>query len=236
MDLKPGIEGHWEWRKALHADQGLREHAANARKRSGGRGGNGGGVDIRYVAVVIADHGRNGRGCFAESATIAAEIGCHRNTVDSLRRELIQRGWFTVVSRKGGRNRRSLVLDISAPVGRTMEPGRSHNGDGKSHNGGLWTTREYLPESTDQSDMSGRNKRPEVEDPWANGTATPSTSPATPDGLPGAPNQSSDTNSSSDNSLIQGDDYSSGDELSEARHKRQERNQERPKRVHERFT
>jgi hypothetical protein len=106
MELKKGVDGYCAWRKKLHADEGLREYAANARKKRAG------GIDIRYVAIVIADQGRNGRGCFATSATIAGFIGCHMNTIDKLRIELISRGWFTEVSRKGGCNGRSLVLDI----------------------------------------------------------------------------------------------------------------------------
>ena len=146
MGLTPGMAGYCEWRKVLFADDELRELAASARKV------NGAGVDIRLVAVMIADAGRNGRGCFAESATIAAIYGCNRKTVDTLRAELIRRGWFVVVSRNGGTFRRSLVLDISLPGqvaqsrnGRPMT-GRSPNGTGRSPNPGLGTTREYLPE------------------------------------------------------------------------------------------
>jgi hypothetical protein len=109
-ELPPGVKGYCAWRKALMADDDLRAHAVAARRVSGG------GVDIRIVAIAIADHGANGRGCFASAATVAQQIGCSRNTIVGYRTELITAGWLTIVSRNGGHLRRGLVVDISLPM------------------------------------------------------------------------------------------------------------------------
>jgi Helix-turn-helix domain len=101
----------------LWADDGLRELAIAARQNAGG------GIDIRSVATVIAIGGQNGRGCFATAKTVADLIGCHRNTVEAARKELIQRGWFIVTSRRGGINKRSLVVDIALPWGVVLDDG-----------------------------------------------------------------------------------------------------------------
>ena len=64
----------------------------------------------RGIAQIIAEHGANGVGCFATAATAARIAGYERKYVERARASLIKRGWFTVTSRKGGVNRRSLVL------------------------------------------------------------------------------------------------------------------------------
>jgi hypothetical protein len=107
--LRPGIVGLMEWQRAIRDDPGLRSYMQAA------KGNRPHGWDVRYIALTIASHGQNGRGCFATAATIAAEVGCSRNTVETARQYLINAGWFSVLSRTGGANRRSLVLSIALP-------------------------------------------------------------------------------------------------------------------------
>jgi len=106
--LDVGIKGYTAWRKALWADEGLRAlHAAKGSKNPPR-------WDARSVAEVIAMQGANGRGCFASSEYLAEILGCHRNTVDKARAELLSRGWFTLRG-KGGSTGRALVLDLALP-------------------------------------------------------------------------------------------------------------------------
>jgi len=100
---------HKAWLKALNKSKELRDIAVTARKVRGG------GVDIRMIAKVIAEHGSNGIGCYAGEDTLALIMGCDRKTIQRARATLIEKGWFTVTSEKGGKNRRSKVLDISQP-------------------------------------------------------------------------------------------------------------------------
>ncbi len=72
----------------------------------------------RAIAMIIAEHGANGIGCFATAATVARIAGYERKYVERARASLIRRGWFTVVSRTGGHYRRSLVLSIAAQPAR----------------------------------------------------------------------------------------------------------------------
>jgi len=97
--------GIWTWLDAIYGSKQLREIA------------DGGYHDIRVIAIDIArcSKNRSGYECFQSAETIAAQIGCHRKTVERYRAQLIDLGWFTVASRNGGENRRSLVLDISLP-------------------------------------------------------------------------------------------------------------------------
>jgi hypothetical protein len=73
------------------------------------------GVDIRMVALTIADFGTNGFNCFPSVSAIADLIGCSDKTVEKCRQQLIELGWFEVASRRGGSNHRSLVLNINIP-------------------------------------------------------------------------------------------------------------------------
>lgn len=108
--MKTGKRGFWEWLDAIFRDSELREIAAD------------GYFDIRLIAIRIAKDGADGRSCFATAETVAADIGCKYKTVERYRAQLIDLGWFKVVSRNGGWNRRGLVLDISIP--------NEANGDG----------------------------------------------------------------------------------------------------------
>jgi len=103
MKPEAGITGYHAWQKAVMNDGTLREIAAD------------GYFDIRVIAFAIALAGENGRGCFAASETIAAQIGTKRGTIDRYRKQLIDLGWFAIASRSGGWNRRSVVLDIALP-------------------------------------------------------------------------------------------------------------------------
>jgi len=103
MKPEQGISGFRAWQKAVMHDDTLREIASD------------GYFDIRIVAFAIALEGENGRGCFATSDTIAAEVGTQRGTIERYRKQLIDLGWFVIASRNGGWNRRSLVLDIALP-------------------------------------------------------------------------------------------------------------------------
>lgn len=105
--MKPGVAGYLEWQSAVIADPGL---AADA-KASGRKGG----LDIRVVAFAITASGRFGRGCFASSATLARTLHVDRKVIERARQELTARGWLAVVSRKGGRTGRALVVDICLP-------------------------------------------------------------------------------------------------------------------------
>jgi hypothetical protein len=106
---RPGIVNFAEWQKAILDSPELRDYHAAERKAGKFH------YDIRLTALMIAKHGANGRGCFASSPVIAREIGCGRRVVEAHRKALIARGWFTVVTRSGGDNRRSMVLDIAFP-------------------------------------------------------------------------------------------------------------------------
>src|SRR5438046_2566415 len=103
--MKTGKRGLWEWLDAIFRDPELREIAAD------------GYFDIRLIAIRIAKDGADGRECFATAETVAKDIGCKYKTVERYRSQLIELGWFKVVSRNGGWNRRGLVLDISIPDG-----------------------------------------------------------------------------------------------------------------------
>ena len=97
--------GIWAWMDAIYESKQLREIAE------------GGYHDIRLIAIDIArcSTNRSGYECFQAADTIAGQIGCHRKTIERYRAQLIDLGWFKVVSRNGGENRRSLVLDIALP-------------------------------------------------------------------------------------------------------------------------
>jgi hypothetical protein len=104
------VNAYRAWRKALRQDEKLLDIAtASSRKPYS--------VDIRYVAICIADEGTNGYGCFPALETVAECFSCSPRTIQTYRSKLIELGWFTVVSREGGDNRRSLVLDIAIPGG-----------------------------------------------------------------------------------------------------------------------
>jgi hypothetical protein len=103
MKPEQGITGYHAWQKAVMSDGTLREIAGD------------GYFDIRVIAFAIALAGENGRGCFAASETIAGQVGTKRGTIDRYRKQLIDLGWFAIVSRNGGANRRSVVLDIALP-------------------------------------------------------------------------------------------------------------------------
>jgi hypothetical protein len=100
--MEPAI---WRWLDAIYDDKRLRDLA------------DAGYYDIRLIAIDIARCSKNnsGLGCFQSAETIAKQIGCHHKTIERYRKQLIDLGWFKVVSRNGGDNRRSLVLDISLP-------------------------------------------------------------------------------------------------------------------------
>lgn len=108
--LASGIKGHTVWQKALFRSKALRDIAAHGK------------FDIRSIALLIALYGANGRGCFASEETIASQIGCHRNVIGKYRKQLIELGWFTVVSRDGGYTRQGLVLDIALPESPVDDP------------------------------------------------------------------------------------------------------------------
>jgi Helix-turn-helix domain len=117
--LEPGITGFHAWRKALWNDDRLRQIARDARKAARGR--NPSRPDIRSVADVFAMQGENGRGCFATGETVAALIGCDRKTIHEYRKTLIELGWFTLVSSKGGRTGRAMIINISLPAGQALK-------------------------------------------------------------------------------------------------------------------
>ena len=100
--MKPGI---WAWIDALYENKELREIAKDRY------------YDLRTIAICIAKHSKNRSGyeCFSSAATIAELVGCSAKTIERKRKELTDLGWFKVVSRNGGDNRRSLVLEISLP-------------------------------------------------------------------------------------------------------------------------
>src|SRR5262249_31121958 len=102
-ELAPKVSGYHQWQKAILRDQVLRDIASK------------GYFDIRLIAIAIATFGANGRGCYAAEETVAQLIGCRRNAIGNYRKQLIDLGWFTVVSRDGGFRRRGLILDISIP-------------------------------------------------------------------------------------------------------------------------
>lgn len=104
----PGVARHHKWRKALREDETLKGVAACATAKPYG-------VDPRYVAICIADHGTNGHNCFPSAETIAEEIGCSPRTIKKWRTKLIDLGWFTVTGRGGGTRHHSLILDIAIP-------------------------------------------------------------------------------------------------------------------------
>lgn len=106
---RPGIVAYKTWEKAVLDSPDLR--AFNEPDRKARRYH----VDIRFVALMIAKDGANGRNCFASSETVAAYLGCGRGAVERARKALIERGWFTVVSRRGGTTRRAMVVDIALP-------------------------------------------------------------------------------------------------------------------------
>jgi hypothetical protein len=107
VKLKAGVAGFFEWQKQVYKDPELRAIAAEARKH--------GGYDIRSLAILIANKGANGRSCFAGCELLAREFGPVPRTVSDLRQQLIELGWFTVKTRRGGATKRALVLDISLP-------------------------------------------------------------------------------------------------------------------------
>ena len=104
------VNAYREWRKALRSDSELLDIAtASSRKPYS--------VDIRLAAICIAEEGTNGYGCFPTLETVAEQFACCERTIENYRTTLIRLGWFKVVSRNGGKNRRSLVLDIAIPGG-----------------------------------------------------------------------------------------------------------------------
>jgi hypothetical protein len=104
--LPAGIQGYLQWQKALWTNPDLRElFAGNKRSK----------IDARAVAQVIAMHGQSGRGCYVSAETVARILGCSERTVKTLRSELMSQGWFAEVSRRAGKTRRGLALDISLP-------------------------------------------------------------------------------------------------------------------------
>jgi hypothetical protein len=107
--VQPGIVAYATWVKAVLDSSDLL--AFNEPQRKTGKYH----YDIRLTALMIAKHGSNGRGCFAAAEYVAPEIGCGRAVVEEHRKILIERGWFTVVSRSGGDRKRAMVLDISFP-------------------------------------------------------------------------------------------------------------------------
>jgi hypothetical protein len=108
MALEPGVAGWMQWEDQVMCDPGLIEKARQECRK--------GGADIRLTAIAIGKAGRFGRGCFAKAETVGGKIGVHRNTVEKHRKYLIEQGWFTVVSRKGGSTGRAVIVDISLPV------------------------------------------------------------------------------------------------------------------------
>jgi hypothetical protein len=104
-----GPSGFFMWAKAVMDDDALRGIALSTARKPGG-------FDIRSVAFAIALHGASGRGCFATAETVAGKVGCSRSTAEKYRKQLDELGWFAVVDRHGGNNRRSTVRDIRLPV------------------------------------------------------------------------------------------------------------------------
>lgn len=98
--------GYFGWLDAIFDDKQLRDIAKDRY------------YSPREIAICIAKHSKNRSGyeCFPSAATIAELIGCSAKTIERCRKELIDLGWFKIVGRNGGDNRRSLVLDISLPA------------------------------------------------------------------------------------------------------------------------
>jgi hypothetical protein len=113
------VKAYRAWLTALLKDETLQDIAtASSRKPYS--------LDIRTVAICIADAGSNGYGCFKSAETIAKEnFGCAGKTIESYRTQLVELGWFRVTGRNGGDNRRSLVLDIAIPEGKSVKPQRA---------------------------------------------------------------------------------------------------------------
>jgi hypothetical protein len=108
LPLAPGIKGYTAWRKALWADDQLRELFTSNENHNR--------VDHRVVAENMALFGENGRGIFVAADTVAEMIGCSRNTVKRARARLVELGWFTAqTGKRGGKTCRVDVLDISLP-------------------------------------------------------------------------------------------------------------------------
>jgi hypothetical protein len=127
--LKPGIIGHWDWRRALYRDDDLREWAGRVK------------CDPRQLAALLSDYGANGRECNISADSLAGMLGWHRNTVKNHRGELIKRGWFVKTGHFSGRLERvsiSLPEDPSHNLDCAIQSDngedRSHNGQGPSHN------------------------------------------------------------------------------------------------------
>lgn len=96
------------WMKALWIDRDLLDETIrNSRKPYG--------IDVRAVAQVIATYGTNGYWCIPKVGTVAMRFNCDPDTIERWRLDIVKRGWFTVMSRNGGTNNRSLVLGISIP-------------------------------------------------------------------------------------------------------------------------
>lgn len=109
------VKAYRAWMGALLTDDALQDIAtASSRKPYS--------VDIRLVAICIADAGSNGYGCFKSAETVAKEhFSCSERTIRECRSKLIELGWFRVTGRSGGDNRRSLVLDIAIPEDRSVQ-------------------------------------------------------------------------------------------------------------------
>ena len=100
-ELKPGIIGHWDWRRALYRDDDLRDWAGKVKH------------DPRQLAALLSDYGANGRECNISDARLGELLGWHRNTVGNHRRELIKRGWLVRTGHFSGRLER---VSISLPA------------------------------------------------------------------------------------------------------------------------
>jgi hypothetical protein len=108
--VKEDAARYFEWERAVLFDPGL--------IADGDKLGRKGKLDLRIVAIAIASYGTYGRDCFASSETIGTRLGKSRELIERARKDMIERGWFTVASRRGGHNGRALVLDIAFPAER----------------------------------------------------------------------------------------------------------------------
>jgi hypothetical protein len=104
------VDKYDRWFYALMQDEQLDLDAARSVKQRKG-------VDIRMVAMCIANEGTHGFYCFPGAAYVANMIGCSEDTIERCRDKLIELGWFNLMGRHGGRNNRSLIMDIAIPKG-----------------------------------------------------------------------------------------------------------------------